>query len=102
MKPNIPEMSQAKLKKWIKACKTLLAYYEGKIDLEGCPLCRVATECGSCSWVWFTGLQCGEYGTRYYPGEQVGDMRENRTHSWVRNRKRQLKQWIAELERRLK
>ena len=108
MKPNIPKMSQTKLKKWIKVCKELLAYYCGDGEMEDCPLCKVALgycyDCNDnkfCPWYWFAGMSCVDYSEREY-NENVIDLRDEKHPRWVRNRKRQLKKWIAELERRLK
>ncbi len=61
---KIKRMSVKRINQWLSAIGKLIKYYEGKVRIDGCPLCKVpqqakkTTRCDRCLWEIFESTTC--------------------------------------------
>lgn len=106
-KINVPSNRIESIK---KACEELLEFYtskNGEINYISCPLCVEAVNatnmgdaCNNCAWVMFTKDRCTTYAENNSVSSSMNLRFHIKNNSRVRkNRIKQLRRWIAALER---
>jgi len=92
-------MTKKLKKEWIKACKELLAHYKGEKEVEDCPLCYVAPQCGDCLWIIFDKAGCEHYAQKFYSKRNTAaGLRVDCRLRWRKHSIKRLNRWIKRLE----